>query len=192
MEYKTALSLIAIVIAFLSFIPYFRDIFAGRTKPHAFSWFVWAVITGSASAIQVAERGGVGAGVAGSTSLLCFVIFLLALFKGKRHFHIVDWVSFLAALVSLALWWLAKSPISAIILLTLTDALGYIPTFRKGYSKPYEDTAATFGFNGLAFFISLFALETWKITTWLYPASLVLTNGSFVTMLYIRRKQLKK
>lgn len=192
MDYKVVLGVITLVIAFVSYVPYFRDLFAGRTKPHAFSWFVWMVITGIAFAVQVAEKGGAGTWVTGVTALLCLVIFVFALFKGKRHFHLTDWICLLAAMVALALWQLAENPLAAVVLITLTDAIAFIPTFRKGFVKPYEDTPITFGLNGLKFFISLFALNSVTMTTWLYPASLVVTNWAFAAMVYARRRQVSK
>ena len=48
LEYKTILGIIAVIIALAGYVPYFRDIFRGKTKPHAFSWLVWASLTGIA------------------------------------------------------------------------------------------------------------------------------------------------
>jgi len=191
-DYKVVLGILTLVIALVSYVPYFRDLFAGRTKPHAFSWFVWMVITGVAFGVQVSEGGGAGTWVTGVTAVLCLVIFVLALFKNQRHFHLIDWMCLLGALVSLAFWQLAENPAAAAVLITLTDAIAFIPTFRKGYHKPREDTPITFGLNGLKFFISIFALETLTLATWLYPASLVITNWSFATMMYVRRRQVKQ
>jgi hypothetical protein len=117
---------------------------------------------------------------------------VFALFRDQKHFHTADWICLVGALVALALWRLADSPVSAAVLITLTDAIAFIPTFRKGYHKPREDTPATFGINGLKFFISLFALQNYNLATWLYPASLVLSNWAFAMMMYVRRRQVKE
>ncbi len=189
-NYKVALGVLTLAIAFVSYVPYFRDIIAGRTKPHTFSWFVWTVLTGIAFGVQVAEHAGPGAWATGITTLLCLVVFVFGLVKGNVRFPLVDWLCLGLALVGLVLWQVADNPIAAVILITLTDAFAFIPTFRKGYVKPYEDTPSTFWLSGLKFFISLFALESVTLSTWLYPASLVLTNWVFVTMVYMRRKQI--
>lgn len=190
--YKIVLGIVALVIALVSYIPYFRDLFAGRTKPHAFSWLVWTVIPSIAFGVQVAEKGGPGTWATGVIALICFIVFLLALFKGKRHFHHTDWICLIVALIALALWQLAENPAAAVVLIILADAIGYMPTFRKGYLHPFEDTPITYGLNGLSFFISIFALENLAITTWLYPASLVVTNSAFTIMMYVRRWQVRK
>lgn len=188
-DYKLFLGVLATLIALVSYVPYFEDIFAGRTKPHAFTWFVWALLTGIAFAIQLSEHGGPGAWVTGFTALVCFIITLLAVAKGKLDFPLVDWVCLFAAFVALGLWLQAKEPVLAVVLITLADALAFLPTFRKGFDKPFEETASTFALSTLKFAIAVLALETLTVATWFYPASLVVMNGLFVLLLFVRRKQ---
>jgi hypothetical protein len=189
-DYKESLGLIAILIGLVSYVPYFINIFRGKTKPHAFSWLIWAVLTGIAFAAQVTEKGGAGSWVTGVTALACFFIFVLALFKGFRHFPVFDWLTLAIACVSIIIWKLTNDPTISVILITVIDAIGFLPTFRKGFMRPFEETATTFTLSAIKFVPALFALESFTIATWLYPASLVLMNGLFVCMLLIRRKQL--
>ena len=92
------------------------------------------------------------------------------------------------ALLALLLWWLTSEPLLAVILITLTDALGFLPTLRKGYNKPYEETLSTWIVSSFKWIIGIIALETLTLTTWLYPAALVVINGSFVIVLIVRRR----
>lgn len=190
-DYKDVLGILATVIGFIGYIPYFRDIFRGTTKPHAFSWFVWFVLTAIGFAAQLVEGAGSGAWVTGFAAVACFTVFVLALFKGKHEFPVFDWVALASAIAALFLWWFTNDPLLSVILITITDAIGYIPTFRKGFYKPWEETATMFAFSSIKFIPALFALESYSLTTWLYPASLVLMNGLFVGMLLVRRKQVR-
>lgn len=187
---KTTLGIIATVIALVAYIPYFRNIFSGKTKPHAFSWLVWGSLTAIGFAGQVAENAGPGAWVTGFTAFVCFFIFMAALVKGEKDIVLIDWLSLLGAGFALLFWWITQGPLLSVILITLIDALGFFPTFRKSYYKPEQETAITFALSGLKFVIAIAALENFSVVTWLYPASLVVMNGLFVTMLIIRRKQL--
>jgi hypothetical protein len=186
---KELLGFVAVSIGLIGYIPYFRDIFRGKTKPHAFSWFVWSVLTGTAFAVQITEDAGAGSWVTGVTAAACFSIFLIALFKGRKTFPLFDWMTLIVACVSIFLWWLTNDPTLSVILITFIDAVGFLPTFRKGFVKPFEDTAITFALSAIKFIPALMALERFTLTTWLYPASLVFMNGLFVVMLYVRRKQ---
>jgi hypothetical protein len=190
-SYKDVLGILAIAIGFTGYVKYFRDIFSNATKPHAFSWLVWGILTAIAFVGQLVGKGGAGAWVTGFTAVVCFVIFILSLIKGKKDFPLVDWLCLAGAGLALILWAITKSPLSAIILVTVIDMLGFIPTFRKSYFKPDSETAFTYSMSGIKFLISLFALRSLSAVTVLYPVSLVLTNLGFVIMLLIRRKQIK-
>ncbi len=190
MDYKTLLGVIAIVIGFIGYIPYFRNIFSGKTKPHAFSWLVWGVLTAIAFGGQIQGKAGAGAWATGFTAFICFTIFALALIKGKRDFPVVDWLCLAGAIVALALWAITKDPLTAIILVTGIDMLAFIPTFRKTYIKPDSETAFTYTMSGFKFLVSIFALQNFSVVTVLYPASLVVTNLGFVVMLIFRRRLL--
>jgi len=191
-EYKMILGTIAILIALAGYVPYFRDIFAGKTKPHAFSWLVWALLTGIAFFGQIFDRGGAGAWVTGFTAIVSFVIFFLALQRGEKNITLSDKWSLGGAGVALVLWYFTNSPLGSVILITIIDALGFYPTFRKSYHKPHEETMLTFFLSGLKFVIAILALQHYSVVTYLYPASLVLMNFIFVGLLIVRRRQLKK
>lgn len=191
MDYKTILGVLAIVIGIIGYVPYFKDITRGKTKPHAFSWLVWGILTAIAFVGQLTDKGEAGAGVTGFTALVCFTIFLFALRKGNKDFPLIDWLSLGGAGLALLLWFLTDSPLMAIILITIIDALGFIPTFRKSIKKPSEETMFTYTMSGLKFVFGIIALNHFSVITVLYPASLVLSNGAFVTLLLIRRQQLK-
>lgn len=190
-EYKFILGYLAILVAFVSYVVYFKQIFSGKTKPHAFSWFVWSLTTGIVFIAQIVKHGGAGAWVTGFTALACLAIFASALFKGNRKFVKLDWIFLGSALLSLLLWWLTKEPMLSVILLTLTDMLASLSTLRKSYYKPHEESATFFSFSSLKFLIAIFALESFTLTVWLYPTSLIITNALIVLVLLIRRQQLK-
>jgi hypothetical protein len=191
-DYKTLLGGLAVLIGFLSYIPYFRDILKSKTKPHAFSWLVWSVLTGIAFFAQIVKDAGAGSWINAGTAIMCFAVFVLALVKGERNIKNADVWSLVGAGAGLVLWLLTDNPVMAVILVTLIDALGFFPTFRKSYYKPHEETLSTFVVSTIKYAISLIALQSYSVTTWLFPASLVLTNGLFVVMLIFRRKALSE
>lgn len=80
------------LMAVAGYIPYFRTIALGRTKPHAFTWLVWAALTGVAFAGQVVDGGGPGAWVTGFTAAVSVVIFFIALWRGEKNIVRADWL----------------------------------------------------------------------------------------------------
>lgn len=49
MDYKLIIAIIAAVLTIIAYIPYFRDIFANKTKPHLFTWLIWGITQGTAT-----------------------------------------------------------------------------------------------------------------------------------------------
>lgn len=190
MEIKVILGAIAVVIALVSYIPYFKDIHQGKTKPHAFSWLIWGILTAIAFAVQLIDGGGAGAWVTGFTAIVAFSIFFISLKKGEKNITLSDWASLLGAGLALVLWFVTKEPLISIILVTLIHSLGFFPTFRKSISKPCEETLITYLLSAVKFTVGFFALEVYTLTTWLYPVALIFMNTSFVILLLSRRKKL--
>lgn len=190
MDYKVYLGVLAIAVGLIGYVPYFRTIFNGKTKPHAFSWLVWGVLTGIAYGGQIEGHGGPGSWITAFTALVCFTIFSLSLLKGERDFPLADWLCLIGCFFAIILWIFTKNPLSAIIIITVVDMLAFVPTFRKSYLKPNSETSFTYTMSSLKFFIAIIALHRFSAVTVLYPASLVITNGVFVVMLLMRRNRL--
>ncbi len=192
MNYKVIIGVLAAGLSFVGYIPYFRDIFLKKTKPHLFSWFIWTLISGVAFFAQLEEGAGSGAWVVGLSSAICFSIGIISLFQGEAKISFSDWIALFGAVIGLILWQVADNPLLAIIFVTIADFLAFIPSFRKAFYKPYEETAITWLASSLKFVLALIATKSYSLTTVLYPASLVLSNGSFLLMLLLRRRTLDK
>jgi len=54
LEAKIIIGVIAIVLTFIGYIPYIRDIFKKKTTPHIFTWFIWTLAVGITYGLQVA------------------------------------------------------------------------------------------------------------------------------------------
>ena len=189
---QTILGGLAVLVGFAAYVFYFRDIFLGKTKPHAFSWLIWSILIGTAFFAQFLNYAGPGAWVTGFSAVMCFSIFLFALKKGEKNFTLGDKLGLGAASIALLLWYFTKNPLTSIFLIILVDVLGYVPTFRKSFFKPYEETVLTYFLAGFKFFFALLALKEYSLITALYPVYLLLSNGIFAGFLWVRRKQLKK
>jgi uncharacterized protein with PQ loop repeat len=192
LEYYLILGTVALIIGLIGFIPYFIDTLRKRTKPHAFSWFIWSMLLSIGFFAQISKGAGAGAWLAGAQGAICFLVFVIALFVGEKEVTPLDKASLIVALFGIALWVVMNNPLYSVIIVSIVDAVGFVPTFRKSYKKPREETIKLYALSGTGFLISLFALQAVNLTTILYPSSLVLTNFSFVAMVMIRRRALRK
>jgi hypothetical protein len=186
---KALIGSAALLLTAAAYYFYFRDIFAGRTKPHAYTWLIWGVLTAIAFAGQVSVGGGPGAWVTGATALISLVICAFAFRRGEHRITRFDKLNLAGAGLALGLWSLTDGPLLSVVLVTLIDLLGFLPTIRKSYHRPHEETLAAYALAGLKFAIALFALESYSVAAWLYPASLVATNAGFVVLLLVWRRR---
>lgn len=193
MFYKQLLSAIAIFITFVAYIPYIRSIRLGNTKPHVFSWIIWASVTFIVFLAQLADKGGVGAWPIGVSGIITLYVAILAYIK-KASIIITkqDWLYFILAMSSIPFWYFTSNPLWAVVILTTVDLLGFAPTFRKSYYHPYDESLLFFILMAIRNLITLAALENHSLTTILFPTATALACILFVQMVFIRRSIIKK
>ncbi len=191
MDYKILISIISCILVLVGYVPYIIDILKRKTIPHAFTFFIWAIAELIIWALQVHGGAGVGAWVTFVLFLVLTFVFLLSLKYGEKGITTSDIIFLILSLISLALWVVIDQPIWSIILIVLTDVLGFIPTIRKSWNKPYSETVFTWQMGTIRHGVSIFALQQFNILTLLFPVVWTLCNFLFSIFLIIRRKQIK-
>lgn len=188
--YQIILGIIATIIGFASFVPYFIDIFKREVKPHAFTWLIWAILNLIAFSASAARGGGAGTWLLGVNGIVFAIIGIISIFWGEKEITGLDKASLAVAIIGIGLWVVTTNPLWSVLLAAGIDAVGFIPTFRKAYKRPHQEAALIFILGGISFFVSILALQSVSITTVVYPAMAVVTNSLFVGMLLLRRRQL--
>jgi hypothetical protein len=187
-DYHQVVGLIAVGVGIVGYIPYYRNIFLGKTKPHPFTWLGFSLVNGIAFFAQILTGGGPGAWVSFITALATLGIAILAFNRGEKKIIFFDWVCFVGALVGIISWKLTNNPLSAVVIVTIANFLALAPTFRKAFLRPHEETASLYLMSALKFIFSLFALTSFTLTTALFPSALILCNIGVVILLVIRRR----
>lgn len=188
---KEFFGVIALFLTFVAFGPYIHSIQSGRTRPHVISWIIWGVGTTIVFFAQLYDDGGYGAWVIGVSGLITFFIAWLSWFKsGDTSITRVDWLFLALAGLALPLWYLTNSALSAVIVLTVMDLLGFGPSVRKAYKVPHEESATFFCVGALRNIFVLLALSHYSWTTTLFPAAVGLACGLFVLLIMTRRSML--
>ena len=191
MEYKIFLGYAAVAIEIISYLFYFKGIASGKTKPHAFTWLVWGVLNVVAFAAVLVAGGEAGAWILGVNALACLTISGIGFYQRHVEYDVYDWLALLGALVGVYLWWLTSNPLYAVILVTIADGVGSVPIFRKAYRAPYEENVPAFAVGMLYYPLAILALESLTLTTWLYPAFVIVLDGALVWLILVRRKKFK-
>ncbi|NOZ38532.1 MAG: hypothetical protein GXP11_10845 [Gammaproteobacteria bacterium] len=189
--YKELLGGVAIALTFIAFLPYIRSIRQGKTRPHVFSWVIWGATTFVVFLAQLADKGGAGAWPIGVSGIITiYVAYLAYMKKSDSTITRTDWIFFTAAMMSLLLWYLTSDPLWAVVILTMVDLVGFGPTFRKAYVRPFEEQLTFFVIMATRNLISIMALEYYSLITVLFPAVTGIACLKFILMVVYRRRML--
>jgi hypothetical protein len=188
-DLKILFGILSVIPGVIAYTYYFRDLFAGRTKPHAFSWLIWGLLAGNGFIAQVGAGAGIGAWATGMTSVACLTIFAVALFRGETKATVLDKVLLGLALASFAMLFMIEDKTLSLCLTLFATLLGFAMTLRKAYWKPHEETAKSFALNALKVLPAIFALNSYTFLTVAYPLVAGLANAAVVLVLCVRRKQ---
>ncbi len=160
-----------------------------KTHPHPFTYGIWALLSAITFAAQLAKGAGPGAWVTAVPAITCTGIVVLALlYGGKRNIVGLDWALLAAALGAIVAWRLTSDPLYAVLISTFASACAFVPTFRKSYHRPDEETALSYSLGALRSIVAIPALLSFNAATLLPPLYNIAANATFVTMVLIRRR----
>ncbi|HEY4521904.1 MAG TPA: hypothetical protein VJH05_02070 [Candidatus Paceibacterota bacterium] len=192
MNYKILISIISIILVFVGYGPYVWNILKRKTIPHTFTFLVWGLAGSIIWTLQVYGGAGVGAWITFAVSAVCIFILFLCFKYGERSITKLDVVFLVMALFSLFLWLVVKQPLLSVILIVLTDVLGFGPILRKSWNKPHSETLFTWWVAAFRHGLGIVALQNFNIFTLLYPLTWTVIFVIFNLILLIRRKQFKE
>lgn len=188
MDIKLIFFILSAVIGTAGFIPYIQDVLGRRTEPHIYTWLIWAITQGTAAALGVYGGGGLGAISLLIAALMNTTVFILAIKYGTKNITKFDTVILIGAFLAILVWWQLDQPLLAVIMITVIDFVGYIPTVRKAYEEPWTETVKSW----LAYFVAMgFAILALKEYNWLtlfYSSMIVVSNLAMAILCIIRRR----
>ena len=189
-DYHITLGILAVLVGFIGEFLYIRDLYKKNIKPHPFSWLGWGLLDVVIFSAQVVKGAGAGSWVIGVAAVVNIAIALISFRQGERRIVWSDWICFLGTLAGIALWAATSEPFFAVLIASVVNYIAFIPTFRKAYLRPEEESLNIFVFDIVKFMLGILALQVLNPTTALFPAASALSNVLFVTMVLLRRKKL--
>ncbi len=192
MDLKIFFTIIAAVIGVLAFIPYLRDIFLLKTKPHAYTWLIWVITQGTA--VLGIWYGGGRWGALNLTVgiVLAFVVFLFSLKYGTKNITKSDTAILIAALLAILVWWQLDQPLISVIMVSAIDVIGYFPSFRKSYQEPWSETLTSWILFSVSNVFAMLALSQYNLLTLTYLVSISFANLMLFTICLARRPHVPK
>ena len=188
MVVKECFSLLAMALIIPSFLSYLYSVYRQNCSPHFFTWVIWSLTTTTVFFAQWVGHGGFGAWPTGLSCAVTWLITAIAYFQSNDlKMTNIDAFCLFASAVSVLTWVITDSPLWAVIIITLVDLLGFIPALREAYYDPLHENVGFFVLFIIRSCLSLLALESYSITTVLFPAAVSLMSLVFVVMVKWRQ-----
>lgn len=190
LDRETIFASASVALLVVGYYPYIRDTLRRETEPHIYTWIIWAITGGTATAAAFVGGGSLGAySMAFGTALVLFVA-LLATQYGTQNITKSDTYILLLALSTIFIWWLTANAYLAVLLVTLIDSAGYIPTLRKTWAEPWSETVSFWIIMTMVSILTIFSFSEWNWLTVPYITTLAVLNLLVVTVCLLRRHHL--
>lgn len=183
---KVVFGVLSLIPAVIAYALYFKGMFTGKIKPHAFSWLIWGLLAGNGFIAQISAGAGIGSWVTGVTSLACLVIFGIAIVRGDTKLFRLDWALLVLALVSFGLLFVIDNKTLSLGITLFATLIGFTMTWKKAWYAPHEEATLSFGLNAIKFLPAIFALQTYSFLTVAYPLTAGLANAAVVSIILFR------
>ena len=189
---KDILAIIAALIAVGCNVPYLRDAFRKRVKPHPYTWLVWTIVSGITFFGQLEKGAGIGALPAGVAEIFTICIFLFSLQYGFKYVVKTDKYFLAAALLGLIPWIVSDDPTISVVIAVTIDLIAFVPTIRKTWQNPKTETPILYGANVTRHVLTLFSLQAYNIATTLHSIAMIVTNSIMTGIILLKKKPSKQ
>jgi hypothetical protein len=189
-DWRDALGILSVALAVMAAVIYIAQTLRGDVRPHPLSWFLFGVLSLTGYLVQRDQGARQGSWTLLAMTVICFLFVAVSVARGERTFSRTEWAFVAAAGAVFVLYLFTRDANVAAAMTTAIDALGYGPTFTRGWSFPRKDSVTSFAINGAKFVPSLMAMEPISFATSSYPATLLVLNTAVAIMLLMRRRAL--
>jgi hypothetical protein len=147
-DWRDALGILSVALAVLAAVIYIAQTLRGDVRPHPLSWFLFGVLSLTGYLVQRDQGARQGSWTLLAMTVICFLFVAVSVARGERSFSRQEWAFVAAAGAVFVLYLFTRDANVAAAMTTAIDALGYGPTFTRGWSFPRKDSATSFALNG--------------------------------------------
>lgn len=178
------------VAILISFWPYIRDIFLGKTRPERMSWLIWAILGLISLFAQFAKGASYSLIMTGAQALGDLIIFLLAIKYGFGGFLKRDRVALIFAGIGLLLWYITKEAAIALLIVIAIDAAGAVLTILKSYEQPKTETLSAWVFTFIGGLLACVAVAHFDIILLAFPLYICLASLAIIISIKLGLKHI--
>lgn len=123
--------------------------------------------------------------------LNCGAIMIIAFYYGTAGWTIIDKVCLGATLLSLVVWYLTGSALSALLMNMIIDLIGAAATIYSCYTRQSKEVISSWIFFSLSAFVALGSIRQFSFSEAALPLYILLSNITIIIVILLT-KQLAK
>jgi hypothetical protein len=147
-DWRDALGLLSVALAVLAAVITIAQTLRGEVRPHSLTWFLFGVLSMTGYWVQRDQGARQGSWTLLAMTIICFLFVAVSVARGEPSFSRQESGFVGAAGAVFALYMFSRDANVAAALTTAIDALGYGPTFVRGWAQPSKDSVTSFALNG--------------------------------------------
>lgn len=186
---KLFFALAAGLLAIIGNIPYMRDMFRGKVKPHPYTWLIWSIVSGVTFAGQWVGGAGWALIAFGASEIFTFLIFIFSLKYGFKNIPREDTWFLVLAILGLIPWIIMNDPTWSVVIMVTIDCIAFIPTLKKGWKHAETENGLLYGSNVARHILALMALSSYNIATMIHSVAMIITNSLMAAGLVYRNNK---
>ncbi|HEV2355090.1 MAG TPA: hypothetical protein VGR89_12660 [Puia sp.] len=158
-----------------------------KITPSVLSWFGWSCLMGTSIFSQIVHKGWQWSmtGIA-SSAIGCLTISAVAWMSGNYAFKRGDLGFLVAGLACVGIYAWSDDPWVTTIFAIVADALLGVPTIMKAWRLPHLERSVAWVLGVVSAALSLSICVGHSFIYVLFPAYLVLFNGSMAALTWVR------
>lgn len=131
----------ASLVHIVAFLVYNKQTLCGKIRPNITTWSIWAFVTLlNLASYKVMSGDWVKTLLPIISSVMCIATFVISLVTGKfARASKYDLIALSLGIVTPLVWWHFKSATYANMLLQVSIAIGFVPTFRSVWELPQNE-----------------------------------------------------
>lgn len=164
-NYQQVAGLVSAILIMANMGWYLLRTIRGEIRPHVFTNLVNGLVTLIVFVGMLSLESGPAAWRTGLMGVLCILVAAATARQGIGYVSRSDVVMLVAALAAIPIWKMTESPDYAIAWILFIEASAVVPSFRKAYELPHEDSPLVWSLSGVSQLLALVALEnpTWSV-----------------------------
>ena len=185
---QPALAILGSAIAALSFVPYLKETAQKKTRPRIASWITWLLITGISTAAALSGHAYPSALLTGAATVIELLVVIFAIRNGDLGYGWLDGISQAISLTGIVFWIVSKNPALSLAAGLLADFCAAIPTYHHGWTKPHEESGASFMIFSLGSLLTLFGVARFSFIDLAFPVYFTVLGASIGAVVLLRQK----